>query len=708
MLKMKSCWFLAIATLLFVGCQTQESVTKTETPTAEADTYQEVPQDTPQIDKQRQKIEAFVEKNADSFVSYAMRSASPHDLSEKIKSLVAQSNASKRLKSDDYGDLRLPGLKQADYLKAIYESRQFAPLFIENGKLSHVVSIATQTFAHLDERAITPKMLDATAFNKAVQMLSSENTDAETEPFALNEDEKKIIADELEKRKIDIAQSSEVKKIIDDALMEGSTLLPRLQNAVKSASQNSLNHANWAALADVLLADHMMTYARIVKFSNRTHLSKDEQTLLGKNPAEKNYNAIADARTTRWFGSISNVTSKEAFDENWNALYPSHNQYERLVEAHRKYAALPDWKKVKSGKLKAQKPSDIVPALKLRLALEGYYKGDVSQEAQQTPEFKIYDNEIRAAVTVFHHTHQIDYDERKPLEKAFWTSLNKTREERLKVIDENIRRWYGTYLVPSDYYIYVNVPDFHGEVWKDGKRIHRFPVVAGSARKSCHPETKQWYYINATPLMHSHMSYLEYNPYWIVPGRIEQEDYIQKINADPTWLETHGFEYYTENNRTMLRQLPGENNALGRVKFIFPNEHATFLHDSPQKRFFKYSIRAFSHGCMRVWEPLKLAEILLKNDGQWYNGIAQEIEDFQTRRYVLKNKFDVFIDYFTVRVDDDGLVYFLADPYHYVKDALNPPTEKQLTCTPAKREKIERISLQQEEDVGTDESTGVD
>lgn len=710
---MKRWWFVAASLWLLAACQPQHEKV-VEIPLQEGVAVGVAHEPEPQIDKERLRLEAFVEKNADAFVDYAMRAAAPPSFSQAIRGLLDQPKAAKALVSSEYGDLKLPGLKHVELLREIYANREDVPIFFQGTELRAAVSPFVETLRDLDARGLTPKMLDPTACLASLDKLLP-TSDALNAPFILSSEERAALVDHLQAHPLDIADSQVVRAWIDRMLGE-ETVVPRLKAHVEAKKQDAGDDVRWAALADILLVDHLMTYARIVHFNNRTHLTAEETATLGNKPSSQKYDMIAMARMRPWLDEIIQAQSEEAFRHQLQSLYPVHPQYERLVEAHRRYAALPDWQTVKAAKVTPHKASPVVPKLRLRLAAEGYYHGDVHEDAQKMPEFEVYDNDIRAAVRVYHDTHQLDYDEKKGLQKEFWTSLNVPRLQRLQIIDENIRRWYSTYLVPSDYFIYVNVPDFHGEVWKDGQRVHRFPVVAGSARRSCNPETKQWYYINATPLMHAKMLYVEYNPYWNVPMRIEQEDYIEKINADPTWLETHGFEYYTENGHTILRQLPSENNALGRVKFIFPNPHSTFLHDSPQKRFFKYPIRAFSHGCMRVWEPLKLAEILLKLDGQWYEGLAAEIEDFQTRRIVFKNKFDVFIDYYTVRVDDDGLVYFLSDPYRYVKDALNPPTPKQQQCKPSLKQWIPRTSLQQGgedvgsdgEDVGSDEVTGVE
>ena len=429
------------------------------------------------------------------------------------------------------------------------------------------------------------------------------------------------------------------------------------------------------------------------------------------------------------------IHTLQTIDDLIDAIYPAHPDYKRLMAAHDTYASLPDWERVVCpAKMRLGASYKCIPNLKRRLAAEGYYAIDDANSAQNdansqqnvansqqnvansaqndansaqndanSQQNDVFDDAVRQALHDYLETHQMVYDAEKGYTNGVWTSLNTPRTTRLAQIDENLRRWHKSYIVKSPYYIFINVPEFYGEVWRDGDRVYRFPIVVGNARKSCNSETKTWTYINATPLMHARMLYVEYNPYWNVPGRIEQEDYIKKINADPNWLQDHGFEYYSEKGYTILRQLPSESNALGRVKFIIPNAHATFMHDSPKKGLFRYPIRAFSHGCMRVWEPLELAKRILTYDGQWRDSIATDIDDYVTRRFVLKNRFDVFIDYFTVKADEAGRVHFFADPYRYVRDALEPPTAKERSCTPRKFTFVPRERAAGGEDVAIDE-----
>lgn len=691
--------------------------------------------------KKEDPIDIYVRNNAERLANFAMRFANASDLPKEIKAAL-----------DDELFKKNKAFLQPDDLKSVYEARQYAPIFVSNGAISDDFKPLTDEFGQMERHGLKP----ATALNEALEALGKDHE--QPEKFVFTEEEQKILADTIRDRKVDVTSHEAVRNLISDLVRDENTL-PRLYQTVHERAMNAAATAKKEALTEVFAADQAMRFARAMAFENMTHLTDEETASLGKTPTDAKYKAIAKKRTKAWFDELVRVADSlgskgkadaeaeteaapepeetevveiddskldEAKDAHKaeieaanaqktrlhnatsvadlvEALYPPHPAYKQLMEAHDRYAALEDWKEIPSIPLKAGRSHKNMPLLRKRLAAEGYYHGDISEAALSAPEAEVYDNDLRAAVQLYHETHQLAYDEQKGIAKAFWESINTPRAKRLEQIDENLRRWHKTQIIPSPYYILINVPDFHGEVWRDGQRAYRFPVVVGNAGKACDPQTKQWKLINATPLQHARMLYIEYNPYWIVPPRIEQEDYIEKINSDPTWLETHGFEYYTEGGHTVLRQLPSENNALGRVKFIFPNPHSTFLHDSPKKGLFKYPIRAFSHGCMRVWEPLKLAKLLLQYDGQWKDKIETEIEDLQPRRFILKNRFDVFIDYFTVRVDDDGIVNFLADPYRYVKYALEPPKAKELSCKPNPKAWVARKPAAA--DPGADEPT---
>ena len=142
--------------------------------------------------------------------------------------------------------------------------------------------------------------------------------------------------------------------------------------------------------------------------------------------------------------------------------------------------------------------------------------------------------------------------------------------------------------------IEVNIPDFSVEVLEGDAAIHEARVIVGK------PETP-------TPIFSNVMRYVLINPSWQVPDSIIKKEFASKLGA----LSRRGYEVKTVGGRLTVRQLPGDDNALGRIAFMFPNDHAIYLHDTPAQELFDEDPRAFSHGCIRVEDPLSLAELVL-------------------------------------------------------------------------------------------------
>jgi murein L,D-transpeptidase YcbB/YkuD len=185
-----------------------------------------------------------------------------------------------------------------------------------------------------------------------------------------------------------------------------------------------------------------------------------------------------------------------------------------------------------------------------------------------------------------------------------------------------------------------------------------------------------------TPLFRDELSYIEINPTWTVPYSIASRELLPKIKQDPDYLVSRNMIVLDRNGQQVdpngidwarlsprnfpltLRQLPGPDNALGRIKFMFPNEHAVYLHDTPNKALFARDYRVFSHGCIRVQDPLRLAEILLDDPDKWsLEKIQAAVDSRVTQRVVLDRRIPIYLTYWTAAVDDDGEVNFSRDPY---------------------------------------------
>jgi murein L,D-transpeptidase YcbB/YkuD len=246
-------------------------------------------------------------------------------------------------------------------------------------------------------------------------------------------------------------------------------------------------------------------------------------------------------------------------------------------------------------------------------------------------------------------------------------------------------------------FIYVNLPSFAGELWHEGALKHRFPVVIGKANKVCNEKTKQWERPNATPQLESELEYFVLNPVWYVPERIVEEEIKPKAEKDERWLEANHYEVVSKKkDKWEVLQTSGPWNALGLVKFIFPNPHNTYMHDTSHREYFSRTVRAYSHGCMRVEDPLKLAKLLVEVDGQALD-VDAVVAGGRSKKVEMQKKIPVFVEYYTVHVDEDKMVNFLIDIY----DLEEPPSKSPpADCTTGRGSRPANVGPASRGDIG--------
>jgi len=240
----------------------------------------------------------------------------------------------------------------------------------------------------------------------------------------------------------------------------------------------------------------------------------------------------------------------------------------------------------------------------------------------------------------------------------------------------NMERWRW---LPHDlgpFYVTVNIPEFMLRVVEDGKTIHTTRVVAGKPDKQ-------------TPVFSDEMEEVVFNPYWNVPTSIKMQEiapYLQQGGGffgggwDTSVLARHNLRIRGASGREIdpdsidwgrvdirnfdLFQPPGPTNVLGTMKFLFPNRHDVYMHDTTQKGLFAQSVRAESHGCMRVQNPDQLALLVLKHDQGWSMAqVASAVDGSEDNHIALKQKIPVYITYFTLKVNDDGSTSTFRDLY---------------------------------------------
>jgi murein L,D-transpeptidase YcbB/YkuD len=208
----------------------------------------------------------------------------------------------------------------------------------------------------------------------------------------------------------------------------------------------------------------------------------------------------------------------------------------------------------------------------------------------------------------------------------------------------NMERWRWLPRDMGDNRIEVNIPDFELAVIRNGAVMHRTRVIVGKEQ-------------TPTPIFSDEMVEIIVNPSWYVPQSIIQKEWRGGVGA--------GYEVSYRNGQMVVRQPPGEKNALGRVKFVFPNDYAVYMHDTPSRGLFAQSHRAFSHGCMRVDQPFALAEAVLGPGSGWSQERVKRLVGDSERYINLSKPLPVHIVYFTAYVDDAGRLVQRPDLYGY-------------------------------------------
>lgn len=204
----------------------------------------------------------------------------------------------------------------------------------------------------------------------------------------------------------------------------------------------------------------------------------------------------------------------------------------------------------------------------------------------------------------------------------------------------------------SDQLIVVNIPEFVLHMYEGKQKAFDMNVVVGKEGHN-------------TMLFSGDLNQIVFSPYWNVPPSIVEKEILPKLASNPRYLESENMEQTgTEDGLPVIRQLPGDKNSLGRVKFLFPNSFNIYFHDTPAKSLFEKDKRAYSHGCIRLSDPEKMASYLLRNRPEWTTERIEEAMNSGVEKFVkLKKAVPVLITYYTAWVDENGKLNFRDDIY---------------------------------------------
>ena len=338
------------------------------------------------------------------------------------------------------------------------------------------------------------------------------------------------------------------------------------------------------------------------------------------------------------------LSKKHKNDKYFDDINESYKNIKGYLAKYMDVAKKGGWPVVQTT-AKSIKPGSASPAIltiKKRLLLSGDYKG------QDTTD--IYDPSLEEAVRSFQERH--GYTPDGIIAASTIKEMNISVEETIQKLLINLDRMRWMPSKPSGNLIVVNIPEFVMHVTEGSKKVFDMNVVVGKEG-------------NGTVMFTDELNQIVFSPYWNVPESIVREEIVPSMNKNPNYLAAHNMEIVSQQgDLPVVRQLPGGKNALGKVKFLFPNSFNIYFHDTPSKSLFKQDKRAYSHGCIRLAEPEKMANYLLANNPEWTPEKINEAMNAGEEKFVtLKNPIPVFITYYTAWVDEQGRLNFREDIY---------------------------------------------
>ena len=353
-----------------------------------------------------------------------------------------------------------------------------------------------------------------------------------------------------------------------------------------------------------------------------------------------------------------------------NSLIPAKKQYKELIESLNFYSSLHNLERIKYAKdLKFGDTHPYISSVKKRLIITGdlYNRNNTSN---------LFDQELKQAL--YSYKDRFKLKQNGLIDKVLVYYLNKPINQLTEQIIVNLDKLK---VFPNHYpneYIQVNLPNFKMNYYRNHQSILEMRAVVGRPERP-------------TPIFSSNMTYLEINPTWTIPENLVRRDLIVALQEHPDYLKEHNIHVfygwkkkgeiknfkpellapYAEKSRGHIPyrfvQYPGDDNALGRVKFMFPNKYSVYLHDTDNKSLFQYRYRVYSSGCMRLAKPFELLNVLNSRISSKYQRIISKYRNTLITKVIkFQRKLPVYTTYFTV-FKHNGLTYFRKDIYTYDK-----------------------------------------
>jgi len=333
-----------------------------------------------------------------------------------------------------------------------------------------------------------------------------------------------------------------------------------------------------------------------------------------------------------------------------NKYFEDVNQpYKLLKEQLASYYTIAEkggWPQITTSRktIKKGASDSVIALIKRRLQITGDIPGgDTSKEFNDTLENGVKNFQAR-----------MGYKPNGIITAQLIKDMNVPVQKRLAQVLMNMGRMRWMPTTPTGQLIVVNIPEFVLHVYEGKNKAFDMNVVVGKEGHN-------------TMMFSGDLNQIVFSPYWNVPPSIVEKEILPKLVSNPDYLASQDMEQIgTEDGLPKIRQLPGDQNSLGRVKFLFPNSFNIYFHDTPAKSLFEKDKRAYSHGCIRLAEPEKMATYLLKDNPEWTPERITEAMYSGNEKYVkLKKPVPVVITYYTAWVDDNGRLNFRDDIYNH-------------------------------------------
>ncbi len=459
---------------------------------------------------------------------------------------------------------------------------------------------------------------------------------------------------------------NELKNIEEDGLNPEDYHLSTLRIQKLHIEKSESPELSLLADYDILLTDSLIRLIYHLYFGK-----VDPENL------HPNWKMTREINDTDSVEEIERILHSNQLADTLKKIRPQLKSYNLMRAALKKYREIHEaggWQPIPEGPtLRVGMTDERIPKLRKRLAFTGHFEGKNTKSDH-------FDEELERAVVRFQKRHRLISD--GTVGENTYKALNVPVKRKIDQIRVNLER---------SRWISHNIPDEFMIVDIAGFQIHHYQNfnIKWTSRVQVGKSFRK------TPVFNSHIKYVVFNPTWTLPPTVLEEDILPKIKKNPDYLQKMKINVFDTKNRIVdpslvdwtaysgkhmpytFRQEPGQHNSMGRIKFIFPNKHFVYLHDSPSRSLYALNDRALSSGCIRVEKYIELAEILLNDPENWnQQNIRNLIDTLKIKRVNLLKPMPISLFYWTVSFDEKENIIFKKDIYDRDKEVLNGLNEE--------------------------------